>query len=140
MEAHVGFYFKKISEKLERRANCEKQKHGVTYAQGKLLWFLKKHEGEKVTLRDIERFFDCSHATVSGLVQRLEERGFVRTVRDESDGRAKNVVATSKAEAYDKEMKQNRLDAEANLLKGFSDGEREQFIEFLDRVYKNLDE
>lgn len=92
-----------------------------------------------MTLRDIERFFDCSHATVSGLVSRLEERGFVRTVRDENDGRAKNVVATSKAEAYGKEMQQNRLNTEANLLKGFSDEERTQFIEYLDRVYKNLD-
>ncbi|MBQ8885726.1 MAG: MarR family transcriptional regulator [Clostridia bacterium] len=139
METHVGLYFKKISEKLERRANCEKEKLGVTYTQSKLLWFLKKHEGERVTLRDIERFFDCSHATVSGLVSRLEERGFVKTLKDEEDGRAKNVVSTEKAERFHERMKEGRVAAEESLLRGFSDEEKERLSEYLDRVYKNLE-
>lgn len=96
METQVGVYFKKISEKLERRANCEGDKRDITFSQGKVLWYLHKHEGEDVTMRDIEKFFDCSHATVSGIVSRLVEKGYVAVETDKNDRRAKNVRTTGK--------------------------------------------
>lgn len=56
METQVGLYFKKISEKLERQANCRRAQRDITFSQGKILWYLHRCEDEPVTLRDIERF------------------------------------------------------------------------------------
>ena len=77
METFVGFYFKKISEKLERRANEEHLRSDVTYTQSKILWYLRAHEKEKVLMRDLEKYFDCSHATIFGILKRLQEKGYV---------------------------------------------------------------
>ena len=100
MSEHVGMYFKKISEKLEKRANANAHKREFTFSQGKVLWYLHKCEGENVTMRDIERFLDCSHATVSGLVSRLEEKGLVSIEQSTSDRRAKVVKLTEKETQY----------------------------------------
>ena len=132
METQVGVYFKKISEKLERRANCEGDKKDITFSQGKVLWYLHKHEGEDVTMRDIEKFFDCSHATVSGIISRLVET-------DKNDRRAKNVRTTEKENASFRDMKMRHRKMEDILLRGFSDEEKKAFISFLDRVYGNLE-
>ena len=140
METHVGFYFKKISEKLEKRANEDGKKRDITYSQGKILWYLHKHEGEKVTMREIEKFFDCSHATVSGLVSRLAQKGYVDVVRNESDKREKIVKTTKKENESFQNMKERRGRMEEKLLQGFSNEEKAEFSVYLDRVYKNLDE
>lgn len=140
METHVGFYFKKISEKLEKRANEDGKKRDITYSQGKILWYLHKHEGEKVTMREIEKFFDCSHATVSGLVSRLAQKGYVDVVRNESDKREKIVKTTKKENESFQTMKERRGRMEERLLQGFSDEEKAELSAYLDRVYKNLDE
>ena len=139
METHVGLYFKKISEKLEKKVNSENVKYGITCSQRKLLWFLKRHENERVTMRDIEKFFDCSHATVSGLVGRLQERGYVVTVPDEQDKRAKILLTTEKAKEYYACRETERLAGEERLLSGFSEAEKAALMNYLDRIYKNLD-
>ena len=58
METHIGLLLKKISEKMERRANDKREESGVTFSQGKVLWYLHTYgKKEPVTLRDIERCF-----------------------------------------------------------------------------------
>lgn len=120
METQVGVYFKKISEKLERRANCEGDKRDITFSQGKVLWYLHKHEGEDVTMRDIEKFFDCSHATVSGIVSRLVEKGYVAVETDKNDRRAKNVRTTGKGKRLLPRYEDAHRKMEDILLRGFS--------------------
>ena len=139
METKVGFYFKKISEKLERRANAEGTRREITYSQGKVLWYLHRHEGERVTMRELEKFFDCSHATVSGLVKRLKEKGYLTVEQDETDKRAKILKPTAKEAASFAEMKSRRQKVEEVLLKGFSDEEKTAVSEYLDRIYQNLE-
>ena len=140
MQKHAGMYFKKISERLEKRANGRPCKREITFTQGKVLWFLRQREGEDVTLRDIEKFLDCSHATVSGLVSRLEEKGFVALERNAMDKRAKTVRLTDKERAHFREMQEHRNLMENTLLKGFSEEERESLLGYLERIYVNLED
>lgn len=57
METQVGLYFKKISEKLERQANCRRAQRDITFSQGKILWYLHRCEDEPVTLREHRTIF-----------------------------------------------------------------------------------
>ena len=138
METKVGFYFKKISEKLEKRANAEGVKREVTYSQGKLLWYLHAHDGEKVTMREIEKYFDCSHATVSGLVKRLAQKGYLTVEQDETDKRTKILKPTEKERASFAETKKRRQAVERVLLDGFTEEEKRAVSEYLDKIYNNL--
>lgn len=140
MQKHAGMYFKKISEKLERRANCNRGKNEITFTQGKVLWYLHKNESADVTLRDIEKFLDCSHATVSGLVSRLEEKGLVYLETNAADRRAKTVRLTEKERTKFRATQEHRKLMEETLLKGFSEEERETLLNYLERIYENLGE
>ena len=82
---------------------------------------------------------DCSHATVSGLISRLQEKGYVELVRDEKDKRAKIVKPTQKEEQLYQSIKQRQFLREEALLQGFSDEEKQMLSDLLIRVYKNLD-
>ena len=139
METHVGFYFKKISERLEKRANEKGKKRDITYAQGKILWYLHSRSGEKIYMRDIEKYFDCSHATVFGLLKRLEEKGRVEILPDERDKRAKTVRPTEQEKDNYSKLKRERRVLEETLLKGFTDEEKQSVSEYLERIYQNLE-
>ena len=138
MGEHVGMYLKKISDKLEKRANENARKREFTFSQGKVLWYLHKCEDTDVTMRDIERFLDCSHATVSGLVTRLQEKGLVEITQSTTDRRARVVKLTEKEWNNFRAMQAHRKDMEELLLKGFSPEERAVFASFLKRVYENV--
>ncbi len=138
MSEHVGMYLKKISEKLEKRANENARKREFTFSQGKVLWYLHKCEGRDVTMRDIEKFLDCSHATVFGLVSRLQEKGLVEMEQSASDRRAKVVKLTEKEWSNFRAMQAHRKEMEELLLKGFTAEERTLFASFLQRVYENV--
>ena len=138
-ETHTGIFLKKISEKLERLANGDAGRKDITFSQGKVLWFLHRRENEGVTtMRDIEKFFDCSHATVSGIVSRLAEKGYVSLEPDKNDRRATNVSLTEKERKCFSQMLERQRTIEEKLLGGFSPGEKQQFSEYLSRIYANL--
>ncbi len=138
MDKHVGMYFKKISEKLEKKANENLGKRELTFSQGKVLWYLRKNSEKTVTLSDIAKFLDCTHATVSGLVSRLEKKGYLRIETDQSDHRAKNLFLTEKEMTKFRAMQEHRKQMEETLLQGFDEKERNELLSYLQRVYENL--
>lgn len=133
-------FLKKISEKLERLANGDAARRDITFSQGKVLWFLHRRDGEAVTMRDIEKFFDCSHATVSGIVSRLAEKGYVSVEPDKSDRRAKNVFLTDKERECFSQMQARQRAIEDKLVAGFSPEEKKRLSEYLSRIDANLDD
>ena len=140
-ETHTGIFLKKISEKLERLANGDAGRKDITFSQGKVLWFLHRRENEGVTtMRDIEKFFDCSHATVSGIVSRLAEKGYVSVEPDKSDRRAKNVFLTDKERDCFSQMLARQRAIEDKLVAGFSPEEKKRLSEYLSRIDANLDD
>ena len=59
---------------------------GLTSAQGHIMGRLM-HSKEHLRARDIEREFCLSHPTVSGILSRLEKKGFIELRPDPADKR-----------------------------------------------------
>lgn len=109
----------------------------LTEAQCRVAVYLASKNGEPVSQRQIEAHAGITHPTAKGLLQRMEEKGFVRTAFDSTDKRVKHVYLSELSldlqEKYGKAVQQ----VESILLKGFSDEEREQLRSLLDRLYAN---
>lgn len=109
----------------------------LTEAQCRVAVYLASKNGEPVSQRQIEAHVGITHPTAKGLLQRMEEKGFVRTAFDSTDKRVKHVYLSELSldlqEKYGKAVQQ----VESILLKGFSDEEREQLRSLLDRLYAN---
>ena len=134
----TGVYIKKIAERLQAYADKKGFRHDVTYAQGKVLFFLHTQQGGEAGMKELEEYLDVSHATVSGIISRLKEKGYVECEKSKADARAKTVRLTEKENATFAEMKKRRAEMEGMLLKDFSEKERAEFLHFLERVYRNV--
>ena len=68
---------------------------GLTSAQGHIMGRLM-HSKEHLRARDIEREFCLSHPTVSGILSRLEKKGFIELRPDPADKRCKRIYVLDK--------------------------------------------
>lgn len=57
------------------------------------------HDGG-LSLKELSRRVGLAHSTVSGIVDRLEERGLAERRRDATDGRALAIVVSSQVRSY----------------------------------------
>ena len=62
----------------------------LTASQGRILAFIA-HSPQPPCPRDMEEAFHLTHPTVSGLLSRLEKKGFIRIDPDPADRRCKRV-------------------------------------------------
>ena len=70
----------------------------LTAAQGHIMGYLA-HSPNPPCSRDIEEAFQLSHPTVSGLLSRLEKKGFIEFRPDEKDRRCKRIHMLPKGQA-----------------------------------------
>lgn len=109
----------------------------LTAAQGHIMGFVA-HAKEPPCARDIEEAFHLSHPTVSGLLSRLEKKGFIEFRPDEQDRRCKRICILPKGRELNDTMHQVMLEAEEKLVYGFTDEEKELFAQFLIRSIGNM--
>ena len=110
----------------------------LTAAQSRVVMYLEACGGGPLSQREIEQYLNVSHTTAKGLLQRLEEKGFVRTAFDSDDGRVKNVYLTDKAYQCRDELKQHINAMTGQMMQGISEQEEAVLFDLLRRVYVNV--
>ena len=113
------------------------EKMGLTASQGRVLGYVAHHP-EPPCPRDIENDFHLSHPTVSGLLSRLEQKGFLQLRTDPEDRRCKRIYLLEKGKACQTQIHQRIHQHEAQLIQGFTPEEQAQFASLLQRAIENL--
>jgi len=109
----------------------------LTSAQGHIMGFLA-HQKNPPCPRDVEEEFHLSHPTVSGLLSRLERKGFVELRTDEKDRRCKRIYVLPKGRECHDRMHETFSSIENRLVEGFTQEEQQLFERFLDRAITNM--
>ena len=109
----------------------------LTASQGLVMGYLA-HQASPPCPRDIESEFQLSHPTVSGLLQRLEQKGFVELRTDPSDRRCKRIYILPKGYECHNLMHRTIQDTEQRIVSGFTPEEQEQFASLLRRAITNM--
>ena len=136
----IGAKIKFIHLAFENRFNQNLQELNLTSSQMHLLVYLDRceNEGKKVNQRMIEKHLHLSNPTVTGLLQRLEAKGFVSRKISDTDGRNKEIQQTDACKALHNEM-HRRLDAENDkMVTGLSEQDRQELNRLLMVVLKNM--
>ena len=71
---HLGARVRVLSQNIKQAFDRKLTALGLTTQQSFVLRYLYEHSEEKVYPKDIEKRFDLTHPTVSGLIQRLGRR------------------------------------------------------------------
>lgn len=138
-ENHTAPLVKKLHDRLEKSANNSLRGQDLTTMQVSFLLELEDAPEAQRSMKDLERYFGIAQSTVAGIVSRLEQKGLVQAVTDPADKRMKRVHLTAAGKSCCAEAAVRMEEAEAQLLKGFSQQERAQFNALLLRAFHNLD-
>ena len=130
------FAMKVVTDRAEAVFNERVGALRVTAPQCQLM-YLDSRDGEPVSQRELEQHLGVSHTTVKGLLQRLEEKGYVRTAFDSEDGRVKHAYLTDEFQRMKAQTEGALRAFENQLVSGFSDAELKQLQSMLERIYHN---
>ena len=131
----------RMAKSIERLCNRKFQTIGCTGSQSRILCFLLIATQHKdIYQKDIEKALNLKNPTVTGLLKRLDEKGFILIVPNNKDRRCKNVYLTEKAYDIQKRMEADRKKIDKTLLIGMNKKETENLVKMLERVLYNISE
>ena len=138
-EEHLGHSFKKLHFLLEQTINQQLSQLDLTAAQAHAIGYIR-WATEPPCARDIETAFGLSHATVSGILSRLETKGFIEIRPDPDDRRVRRIYLLEKGHACSQEIIRHIRDTERIMAEGFSPQELSALSSFLKRAIGNLNQ
>lgn len=137
MPHHFGHLIRVLENCTDQTITAALASMDLTAAQGRIMGFII-HRQSPPCARDIEQTFRLSHPTVSGILSRLEQKGFIEFRPDENDRRCKRIYPLAKGLALNETMHQTILANEEKLVQDFSDEEKQLFAALLQRAITNM--
>lgn len=111
----------------------------ITPAQTRVLLYLHGHDGQAPQC-EVTRFLRVKPSTANGILDRLEERGFVTRSVSGSDARRRLITLTDRGREQKEAFQRIYMDVENTILRGFSQEEVQLCRSFLERIIHNLEE
>ncbi len=133
-----GVMIHQIHNTLEKNANNQLRKKGLTFSQMSVLMAIRNAPKNQITFKELEKTLMLAQSTTVGLISRLEQKRLVTVSDDKNDKRIKYVQITPLGNEFcidaEKEMEQT----EGHLLSVLTKAEQKEFIILLKKVNENL--
>ena len=134
----IGFLIKQINNVFEKELN-ERLKHTViTSSQCAVLDYLFHTSKEEVNQRDVEKNLNLKNPTVTGILKRLDEKGYILCVPNAKDKRKKNIYLTEKAYDIQRRMEADRRKLDRELTRGMTKREVDALRRNLEKLLYNI--
>ncbi len=141
MERHsqpIGFMIKQINNVYEKELNEKLRQIGITASQCAVLDYLFHTSKEEISQRDVEKHLSLKNPTVTGLLKRLDEKGYILCVPNATDRRKKNIYLTEKAYDIQRRMEADRRKLDRELTRGMTKREIAALRKNLDKLLYNI--
>lgn len=138
--ASIGLLIKKIHDATVAIANIELKELNVTMSQSQMLCFLYQVRGQKVSVREIEKHFCVKHTTAIGIINRLEDKGFIQSSGSPEDKRVRIIEITREGAKIHEAISSKFLSLEEEYLKGLTLKELDSLRDTLTAIHSNLQE
>lgn len=127
----------KLTYLLMRKALDERlSAYGLTTSQFEIMGCL--YAEPPTEQQRLQRRSGVTSATLTGILDTLEQRGYITRTLSLSDGRAKLVALTALGNELSAQLIDIFHEFEQDLLKGFSPSERALLTDWLQRIAHNL--
>lgn len=129
----ISVLIKRTSLIFDKSANQLLASYDLTGSQFRILMVLYK-SSENIRQIDIENKFLMTNPTVTGLVQKLEQKELIRRIPHPVDKRSKVLVLTERAMEMKEEMLKLSDELERQMTKNLSSEECEQLAGLLTKI------
>jgi DNA-binding MarR family transcriptional regulator len=120
---------KDINKSLRHKFHHSMHDSGFTFPQLSVISMLEKHGKQKVS--ELSLKIGLSDSTVSGILDRLEQKDIIRRERTKDDRRVVKISLTGKNKEFCNDFHQKREEYFTQLLKNLSDKEIKDIIKGL---------
>ena len=90
--------------------------------------------------RDVEKNLSLKNPTVTGILKRLDEKGYILCVPNAEDRRKKNIYLTEKAYDIRRRMESDRRKLDRELTRGMTKREVESLRKNLEKMLYNIED
>ncbi len=134
-------YVFRLNNALVKQKNRNMCVYNLTSIQADVLMYILRHyQTREVNQLDIQAVFKLTNPTVSGIIDRLEEKEFIKRVRSEKDARYRRLLPLPKGEALYEDLRRSAIEAEAHLVKDMTPEEASEFRRLLKVALKTSEE
>ena len=142
----IGTLIKRLEIVLTTKNNNCLREFNITWSQAHLLQHLveqeelTKQDGKErpVFQKDIETYFNLTNPTITGIVNRLEEKGLLTRETVEHDRRWRRLRLTDKGRTLEKDIYKMCQKLNADLMQQFSDEEISAYVSSLERLFEAI--
>ncbi|MGM9662914.1 MAG: MarR family winged helix-turn-helix transcriptional regulator [Oscillospiraceae bacterium] len=138
-ETHILPLLSCAYHKGQRYMDRRLRRYDVTPAQAHTLRFLLRETPRReVNQRDLEEFLRIRPSTVSGIVERLEQKGFLLRTPSRTDARRRALTLTDRGRAFQADFCAEANAAERHIASLFTEEEYAQLRRMLQRIITSL--
>ena len=136
----IAILIKKLSLEIDKLSNPILEPYDLTHSQFKILKYVLMNPEKNIRQADIEHYFSMTNPTVTGLVQKLEQKGMIERNVNPDDSRSKILCPTKKT--IDMKDTLCGLGEELeNRLTGVLDaGEKKELMRLLNKLLRKKEE
>lgn len=135
MVKEMCYKLNKSSMLYKRLMSKHLERLDITYAQLMVLRVINGEPG--ITAKEILMQMDTDKATLSGVISRLERDNYIYRVKNDKDGRIRNIYLSEGSDLLCKEVSVLEEACMQDLVNGVSEEEQEVFLRILDLFIEN---
>ncbi|MGL5693914.1 MAG: MarR family winged helix-turn-helix transcriptional regulator [Peptostreptococcaceae bacterium] len=124
-----------INKDFQRYAENILKEHDITLVSLRYLIIIRRWEG--VNLQDIALALNVDKAIVTRTIKKLVELNLVEKLQDKDNSRSYSLHLTDKGLETVDDIKSMFKDWFFHVTSDFNDEERDLYISFIERIYKN---
>jgi DNA-binding MarR family transcriptional regulator len=134
-----GFLISKIHQLSGRIFSRKLKEHKIEEinpAQGRIMFVLWRND--EISINELAKKTSLGKSTLTSMLDRLEESGFIRRVPSKKDRRKILIKSTEKDKSFQQQYVAVSQDMTKLFYKGFSKEEIDDFEAYLKRIFNNL--
>ncbi len=140
-DKYIVYFMSRTKNKMLRFIEEQLQENGLDElipSHGNILTALYENHG-RLTMKKIAEITGKDKSTITPLVNKLVDLGYITKEKNEIDKRVTYIILTEKGKQMEAEFSAISSKVYRAAYKGFSAEEKEDFLRLLKKLYSNFD-
>lgn len=134
-----GMYFKRIHLDIEKELHTKLSAYNLTKSQLDILNYLDQHPDQMTCQKDLQNYLHVSNATINGLVNRLEQNGYIYRITNSEDKRMVSIHPTEKANQIKDLFLTTIYNLEQKMMAHIAPDKQEELVNLLEQMIQNIE-
>lgn len=134
-----GMYFKRIHLDIEKEIHTKLSAYNLTKSQLDILNYLDQHPDQMICQKDLQNYLHVSNATINGLVNRLEQNGYIYRITNSEDKRMVSIHPTEKANQIKDLFLTTIYNLEQKMMAHIAPDKQEELVNLLEQMIQNIE-